>query len=489
MKQRSIIGSLARRMALGMLCLWLAVAALLTTLVAGDIRAQSAPVYAEALERAMEELRSRSGEEGLTAEKLDFSLPECAFVPAGSLPLTRQRQIPLWKGTLALIPRGNIMKGEGFDLTGAVMGNVGLTIVEGKLAIGNNVGDVGNSSGNMTNSSQKGFFLTFWQDPLRKGSFPSREFSGDYEGEKPRAAFPVVVTAPARMTPEELMDGLDSGSWHFDSMRLRQCSCLRGCWLTDGAGEPCCFAVGAYGWSPLLEAIRAMGLLYMLSFLFFQLVGAALWLSMRRSMVHPLGKLERALGAEPLQVSSAEYDYLLPYGELRGPVAAYLLRRQMQYAAAVTPGTARPPEECPLLLTELQRCEDKLLPILTDRGQRINRELKADGRVSADRTQLEDALLALFRETVDFAEENEEMCIRTAEKADFLLAEIEVRTKRHLKEMEYQRLWDGIYRSPADGDAPGAKLRKAMWRLPGSFAAVRKTKKGLALTLGLPKKS
>ena len=202
MKQRSIIGSLARRMALGMLCLWLAVTALLTTLVAGDIRAQSAPVYAEALERAMEELRSRSGEEGLTAEKLDFSLPECAFVPAGSLPLTRQRQIPLWKGTLALIPRGNIMKGEGFDLTGAVMGNVGLTIVEGKLAIGNNVGDVGNSSGNMTNSSQKGFFLTFWQDPLRKGSFPSREFSGDYEGEKPRSAFPVVVTAPARMTPE-----------------------------------------------------------------------------------------------------------------------------------------------------------------------------------------------------------------------------------------------------------------------------------------------
>lgn len=437
----------------------------------------------------MEELRSRSGEEGLTAEKLDFSLPECAFVPAGSLPLTRQREIPLWKGTLALIPRGNIMKGEGFDLTGAVMGNVGLTIVEGKLAIGNNVGDVGNSSGNMTNSSQKGFFLTFWQDPLRKGSFPSREFSGDYEGEKPRAAFPVVVTAPARMTPEELMDGLDSGSWHFDSMRLRQCSCLRGCWLTDGAGEPCCFAVGAYGWSPLLEAIRAMGLLYLLSFLFFQLVGAALWLSMRRSMVHPLGKLERALGAEPLQVSSAEYDYLLPYGELRGPVAAYLLRRQMQYAAAVTPGTARPPEECPLLLTELQRCEDKLLPILTDRGQRITRELKADGRVSADRAQLEDALLALFRETVDFAEENEEMCIRTAEKADFLLAEIEVRTKRHLKEMEYHRLWDGIYRSPADGDAPGAKLRKAMWRLPGSFSTVRKTKKGLALTLGLPKKS
>ena len=66
MKQRSIIGSLARRMALGMLCLWLAVAALLTILVAGDIRAQSAPVYAEALERAMEELRSRSGEEGPT---------------------------------------------------------------------------------------------------------------------------------------------------------------------------------------------------------------------------------------------------------------------------------------------------------------------------------------------------------------------------------------------------------------------------------------
>ena len=37
--------------------------------------------------------------------------------------------------------------------------------------------------------------------------------------------------------------------------------------------------------------------------------------------------------------------------------------------------------------------------------------------------------------------------------------------------------------------APGAKLRKAMLPVPGAFAAVRKTKKGLALTLGLPKKS
>ena len=141
-----------------------------------------------------------------------------------------------------------------------------------------------------------------------------------------------------------------------------------------------------------------------------------------------------------------------------------------------------------MLLTELQSAEGKLLPILMDRGLKINRELKADGRINASRDQAEDILLALFRETVDYALQGEKMTIRTLERAGFLLAEIEVRSKLHVSDLPYERLWDGVYRSPADGDAPGAKLRKAMWRLPGSFATVRKTKKGLALTLGLPKK-
>ena len=176
------------------------------------------------------------------------------------------------------------------------------------------------------------------------------------------------------------------------------------------------------------------------------------------------------------------------FRELRDVMAAGLLRRQMMRAAAERTGAeALPAEECPLLLSELQRAEGKLLPILLDRGQRVSRDLRADGRVCASREQLEDVLLALFREVIDYAERNEEMTVRTLERAGFLLAEIEVKTKR-LHELAYERLWDGIYRSPADGDAPGAKLRRAMWHLPGAFAAVRKTKKGLTLTLGLPKK-
>ena len=242
--------------------------------------------------------------------------------------------------------------------------------------------------------------------------------------------------------------------------------------------------------SPLLEAVYQLAHVYILTFAVFQLVGLAVWLGLRWSIVRPLRSLERAMRAEPLSVSRSEYDYRMPYGELRGPIAAYLLRRQMMQAAAMVSSIPkRPAEECPLLLSELQSAEGKLLPILVDRGQKMNRELKADGRINASRDQVEDILLALFREAVDYALQGEKMTIRSFECAGFLLAEIEVRTKLHVSDLPYEQLWDGIYRSPADGDAPGAKLRKALWRLPGSFAAVRKTKKGLALTLGLPKKS
>ena len=63
-------------------------------------------------------------------------------------------------------------------------------------------------------------------------------------------------------------------------------------------------------------------------------MGLAVWLGLRRSIVRPLKSLERAMRAEPLIVSKSEYDYRMPYGELRGPIAAYLLRRQMMQAWA-----------------------------------------------------------------------------------------------------------------------------------------------------------
>ena len=489
MKQRSIVGSLARRLAVGLFCFWLLIAALVTWMQAGDLQRQGAEVYTAALEQALADFRAEQENAGeIDASNTVLTLPEVSFVPKTSMPLLRMREMPLLKGSLTLIARGVVMQNDGFDMTGIPLGSVGLNITEGKLAI-MNPSEIVNAAGMKVDTSQLGFFLTFLADPLRFGSFPSAEISGDYAGEKVNSAMPVVVVVPTQMTAVELMDNIDSGAWHFDSDGLRQSSRLRGCWLRDGAGEKRCLIVAAYGWCPLFEALWSLIPVYLISLVLFQLLGVVIWLSIRSSMVKPLTQLERSLWAEPLSVTSAEYDCLLPYGELRGPVAAYLLRRQMMQAAATVASIPqRPAEECPLLLTELQRAEGKLLPILMDRGQKIERELTADGRVSAGREQLEDALLALFRETVDYALQGEKMTIRTLERAGFLLAEIEVKAKLRNGELACGQLWDGIYRSPADGDAPGAKLRKAMWRLPGSFATVRKTKKGLALTLGLPKK-
>ena len=486
MKQRSIISSLAKRTVAGMLCLWLLSMAVLTLVLAGSIQARTTAFYTSELEQALAGLQEGFRAEPVSAAELDFSLPQRDFYPVNGFPLLRIRAVSLRRGTLSMNVRGAINRSEGFDLTGAVIGNVGLLITEGRLGV-SNMSDTVSQLGMKVASSQLGFFLTFLDDPVRSGSFPSAEYSGNYAGEPAQASSPMT---PTNFTAAEILDGMDSGELHFDSARLRQSAVLRGRWLTDGAGEKRCFVVAAYGWSPLLEAVYQLAHVYILAFAVFQLVGLAVWLGLRRSIVRPLKSLERAMGAEPLSVSKSEYDYRMPYGELRGPIAAYLLRRQMMQAvAAVSSIPNRPAEECPLLLTELQSAEGKLLPILMDRGLKINRELKADGRINASRDQAEDILLALFRETVDYALQGEKMTIRTLERAGFLLAEIEVRSKLHVSDLPYERLWDGVYRSPADGDAPGAKLRKAMWRLPGSFATVRKTKRGLALTLGLPKKS
>ena len=486
MNQRSIVGSLARRTAAGLLCRWLLSMAVLTLVLAGSIQARTTAFYTSELEQALAGLQEGFKAEPVSAAELAFSLPQKDYDPINGFPLLRDRPVSLRRGTLSMNVRGAIDRSEGFDLTGAIIGNVGLLITEGRLGV-SNMADTVSQLGMNVPSSQLGFFLTFLDDPVRKGSFPSAEFSGNYAGEQTQASSPMT---PTNFTAAEILDGMDSGELHFDSARLRQSAVLRGRWLMDGAGEKRCFVVVAYGWSPLLEAVYQLAHVYVLTFVVFQLVGLAFWLGLRRSIVRPLKSLERAMRAEPLIVSKSEYDYRMPYGELRGPIAAYLLRRQMMQAVAtVSSISKRPAEECPLLLTELQSAEGKLLPVLIDRGQKIHRELRADGRINASHDQMEDILLALFREAVGYALQGEKMTIRTLEYAGFLLAEIEVRSKIHVSDLPYELLWDGIYRSPADGDAPGAKLRSAMWRLPGSFAAVRKTKRGLALTLGLPKES
>ncbi len=102
---------------------------------------------------------------------------------------------------------------------------------------------------------------------------------------------------------------------------------------------------------------------------------------------------------------------------------------------------------------------------------------------------MEEALLVLFREAIAYAEQGRRMGLRTIAREGFLLLEAQVHTKRRRAragEAELALLWEGIYRSPRDSDAPGAKLRRACDAIPGSFAAVRRVKHGLALTLGLP---
>ena len=508
MKERSIIVTMAKRLAAGMLCIWLLSMALSTLLLAGDLERQGAEACAKVLEQTLADYKAEQERLGeWKIKEMLVSLPEVRFTPTLDFPLLRPREMNIWHAALTVGESRTIIRSEGLDIGVAEEAYTGFTVREGKLYIHLTSDMLANSDpsgydtheayGTAGTNSYSWYkyasyalpnpFLTFRAFPLRKGSFPCGEMTGDYPVTVEHD--PLKPASRGNLTPEALMDDIESRTLHFDSHRLIQGSQLRGVWLLDGEGNKRCFILGAYGWCPLIEAAAALRSVYLLSFAVFQLLGILVWLSFRHSLAQPLRKRAEAVMAEPLSVSRREYDYLMPFREVRGTMASGLMRRQMMQASQLLPSIeGRAAEECPLLLTELQRAEGKLMPILIDRGQKITRELKADGRVHASPLQLEDVLLALFREAVEFTEQNEEMVLRTMEKSGFLLTEIEIRTKRRLKELDYERLWDGIYRSPADGDAPGAKLRNAMWRLPGAFAAVRKTKKGLALTLGLPKK-
>ena len=498
MRERGIIAVMARRLAAGMLVIWLLTMALATILLAGDLLRQGAAACAPALEQALADCASEQGRLGeWKASEILPELPEVHFTPTLEFPLLNLREINFWSASMTLSASRMIVRSQGLAIGSAAEAYSGFTVREGRLYLYLTESMLDNMGPERSRIDPFFYsygsaelprpFLTFRAFPLRRGSFPCAEISGDYPSE---ARYdPLKPADRGNAAPESLLDGIEGGELHFDSRRLIQGSLLRGVWLRDGEGNKRCFILGAYGWCPLFEAAYALGSVYLLSFVLYQLLGVLVWLSFRRSLAVPLGRRARAMLEDPLGVSREEYDYRTPFRELRSPIAAGLLRRQLLRADALLPAPeAREAEDCPLLLATLERCEDKLLPILVDRGQRITRVLRADGRVRASEEQVEDALLALFRETFAFTELNAEMVVRTLERGGFLLAEIEIRSKRGMKELEYERLWDGVYRSPADGDAPGAKLRMAMHRLPGSFAAVRKTGKGLALTLGLPKK-
>lgn len=517
MKERSISGTLGRRAAVLMLCLWLLVSAVLTFLLAGDLLRQGAAVGEEAVSVALAEVQT-AWEEGRvsgSAEALPrLSVP--SFTPDLGFPLLRARETVFFPGGMTLDGEGAIAAVEGLDIgnlasvskdgAGTIPVGIGLSVRENRLCVLPGP----DYSITVSSDSFRGeltFFLTFQKDPARRGSFPlsagsayTEEEKGVYEAGKPvrpgtyepgtRVDGGAIFAPGAEnygLTSPALLDAIESGEVRFDSRRLLHASLLRGCWLRDVSGTGRAFVLAALGWSPLMEAAIALTWVYLLLFVLFQLAGAALWLGLRGSLVRPLRALDAALREAPSAVTELEYDIRTPYGELRGLLAGFLLRRQMLSAqtfallAGQKGGSAGEAE----LLPVLRRCEEKQLPILRDRGLRLSHDLKSDGKVPATAAALEDILLAFFRELVPYGELNGPLALRTLEKPGFLMLEGEVQAKR-LSPEGFQLLWDGIYRGPKDMDAPGAKLRKALNALPGAFAALRKTKAGLILSLGLP---
>ncbi len=486
---RSLSASLAVRIGILVCALWLLSMGLLTCVYAGDLGRQAAQVSEEALEAFREK--------GQDADPA--SLPPLSFRPAKSIPARSGPEFPLLKAALVLDERGIVIENEGFEdaLPAAELtSELGLGVLKGRLCLmyapNERIRD---------NRKAESFrsYLAFRDAPQLGVSFPSREIAGDYPDEEGRYGVGVPVRAgsyeagevpsPGVFLPEEsefrppleLLDGIESGALHFDAGGVLQGSCLRGLWQRDGEGKPVRFLLAAYGWSPWAMAFRLLPGAYLAGLAVFLLFGLLLWLGLRRSLLRPLKELNGALEASLLEVSPREFDYTLPYRELRDLSGRCLLRRQMLNAALPSP-----PESTADLTELMDIARRKLLPLMDARDLKPAPEYRAEGAAAASPEALQEALLALIREAIPYGEQGEKLVLRTEEREGFLLAEAEVRTKV-LRAGTYAALWEGIYRLPGGGDAPGAKLRKASAAIPGSFCAVRKIKHGLCLTLGLPK--
>lgn len=463
------------------LCLWVLTMAALTVVLAGDYQRQVSDFFAAALEGTLAKFRAEEARmESLEPQDILLPLPELHFTPAYTLPLLRPAKSACWTGSMTLDETATIAASAGFDLGELPPGSAGLGVIEGRLSLRpyvsieprNTTRDLSEILGTHT------FRLTFRIAPARHGSFPSAEIKDSYPiYDGARAA------APGDHTAQSLLDGIESGTYHFDSHRILHATVLRGAWLRDSAGEPYAFALAAYGFMPLFTAMNSLAFVYLLSLLLFLLAGWLLNRALRPLVTKPMERLAAALNAEPLEISEREFDFPSRVSELRNVEAGYLLRRQMQAALPLAP--ENPTEKAPLCAA-FQRAADRLLPILLDRGQKLQWELTADGLIPTTPEALEQALLALLREAVSYADSGRDMTLRTRELSDFLLAEAEIRTRYRQCEEQFYLLYSGIYIAPADGDAPGAKLRRTSAAIPGSFCAVRKTKTGLVLTLGLP---
>ena len=482
-KPRSLSASLALRLGVILLILWAVSAYTALCLLAGYVREQTLPVVTGTLEEWLAGL-PEDGTAVLTLPELTLApdyesklghlwiswgalsyhslVTSADYPPVAGIPsLTTQRAV------LTVDRSGTVHKNDGFYINRYQPYFSALTAYNGKLC------GMGSEAKFMPEA------LTFREYKLLSGSFPAEEGEGEAALQMNRGFF--SLAAQQMQTPMKLLDGIESGEYRFDSHYLQQSSVLRGRWLRNEAGEPETFVLAAYGWTPLLAAAKAIRPFALRLLAFFLLLGALLWLGLRRSLTRPLEKLGAALAEAPLDADPAEFDYTYRWRELQDVTSAYLLRRQMQEALAV-----QTPEGAADLTGALENTRRKMLPLILDRGLSPKADYRAQGAAAAPPEKLEEALMALLREVLPYGDQGSEIALRTLEKEGFLLAEAEVRTKWYLRAGSYAALWEGVYRLPGNSEAPGAGLRKASAAIPGSFAAVRKTKHGLCLTLGLP---
>ena len=483
---RSLSASLAARISALVCVLWLLSMGLVTCVTAKDLGRQAAVECEDALNTFFEDPETAA------------SLTEQSFRPGNGILTRSGLEFELMKATLVLNERGIVTENEGFQVELSAANadtELGLAVMEGRLCL---MFAANPGIGNTRSAKSSRSYLTF-RDATQFGvSFPCQEIAGDYPDEEKQyvVGIPIqkgtlhegaipssgIFSAPEMEfhPPLELLDGIESGTLHFDADGVLQGSRLRGAWLRDGKGEKACFLLAAYGWSPLAMAFRLLPGTYLVGLALFLLLGFLLWLALRRSFVRPLREWNASLGDALLAVSPEEFDYACRYRELRDLAALYLLRRQMQEASSQKPST----EEVDPVST-MDTALRKLLPLIAASRMDPAADYRTEGAVAASPKALEDALLALIREVLPYGEQDEKLTLRVRERESFILAEVEVRTKV-LRVGAYEALWDGVYRLPGRGDAPGAKLRKAAAALPGSFCAVRKTRHGLCLTLGLP---
>ena len=476
---RSLALMLALKLGAVLLCAWLAAMAAVTSLLAGYIREQTVPLFAGKLEETLAGLtgtelpdafRLPEPEYTLDTELkfdylwLGFSIQYIASEPSGSFPEVKTATVRPAGAWLTLNSDGQLLSLNGFEKNSAFYLRTGLTVHDGFLSL---------------IAMDEGFsrYLNLQGYGTSTGAFPAR-------GEANR----ILVdrgnqeTVSRRETPPELPAGIESGEFSFDSSMLRKTTVLRGRWLRDGEGQPATFVLAAYVWNPFAAAVKALLPFGARLLVFFLLLGALLWLALRRSLLRPMKALVKALASSPVEVSAGEFDYALRYRELQSLTSGYLLRRQMLSAAPEAPQETGRAD----LNEAMETARRQLLPLILDRNLDSALELGESGKAAADPEKLTDALLALIREALPYGNGHSRLLLRTGEKEGFLLAEAEVGAKWQLRSGAYASLWEGIYRLPGSGDAPGAKLRRASAALPGSFCAVRRTKKGLVLTLGLP---